>query len=100
MHGRSHTQSTLMYESYISERNVHTWHPKKAHKRTHKHTYLIQHRSQNLSGHNETRGVGFDADVTRDQTHVAKRFFEIAKFLIGKGFDGRRVDGTCHVFGA
>ena len=53
---------------------------------------VIQHGTQNLGGHDQTRGLRSDLNVAREQTHVGEGLPEIAEFLVGQRFDGRCVN--------
>lgn len=48
---------------------------------------------EDLSGHDETRGLGTELDVARQEADVSKGGFEVSELLVGQGFDGRGVDG-------
>ena len=47
----------------------------------------VQHRAQNLRGHDQTRGVRSDADVAGEQTDVEPGALEVAELLVRDGLD-------------
>lgn len=48
---------------------------------------------EDLGGHDETRRLGTELDVARQEANVSKGVFKVSELLIGQGFDGRGVDG-------
>jgi hypothetical protein len=57
---------------------------------------LVQHASQNLSGHYQTSGLWVDLNISCQNSNGRwrKRLFKITEFLVGEGFDGRGIDCT------
>ena len=49
---------------------------------SHNLTAPVEHRSENLRGHDKTGGAGVDGDVTSHQTHVTKLLVKFSVLLI------------------
>ena len=54
----------------------------------------VQHRPEDLRGHDEAGGGGVDGHVPRHQTHVRKLLVKFPVLLVTERLDGSRVDNT------
>ena len=52
----------------------------------------VEHRTQDLRGHDEAVGLRLDLDVAGEEADV-KLLAEVAELLVADRLDGRRVDG-------
>ncbi len=64
---------------------------------THNLGSTIEHRSENLGSHDETRRGRVDGDVSGHEADITEFCGELAELLIGEGLDGRSVDDTLTV---